>query len=73
VETERAAPRSRQIENAQRLLAERGHDVGVFGMRIAMGRSGIAIGFPQDPMLHFSWLVLAGLGALTILARTRRS
>jgi hypothetical protein len=73
VEPEQPTPRSPQIENAQRLLAENGHDVGVFGMRVAAGRSGIAIGFPQDPMVHVSWVVLGGLAVLAVVARTRRS
>jgi hypothetical protein len=73
METDQPTQRSPQVENAQRLLADKGHDVGVFGMRVAAGRSGIAIGFPQDPMVHVSWLVLGGLVVLAVVARSRRS
>jgi hypothetical protein len=53
----------RHIEAAEHLLTERGRQVG--RARIAVGRSGIAIGFPDDPLIHISWwapsaLVLLG-------------
>jgi hypothetical protein len=73
VEPEQPPRRSPQIENAQRLLAEKGHDLGVLGMRVAAGRSGVAVGFPQDPLVHVSWIVLGGLAVLALVVRTRRS
>lgn len=73
MEPQQSTPRSPQIENAQRLLAERGRDVGVFRMRVAVGPSGIAIGFPQDPLVHVSWGVLVGAAALIAVVRARRS
>jgi hypothetical protein len=73
METERATPRSPQVENAQRLLAEHGHDLGLFRMRVAAGRSGVAVGFPRDPMVHVSWFVLTGFAVLVAWSRRRRS
>jgi hypothetical protein len=46
-------------DNLERMLDERGHAFGP--VRIAVGRSGIAVGFPADPMLHVSWWVLAAM------------
>jgi hypothetical protein len=73
MESEQQAPRSSQLANADRLLAECGHDFGLFRMRVAAGRSGIVVGFPRDPMLHISWAVLAGLATLVVVLRARRS
>jgi len=56
------------IANAERLLAERGHTFGP--VRVAVGRSGVAIGFPERPMLHVSWWALAAL--LVVLRILRR-
>ena len=56
--------RPQHIENAERLLAERGHTIG--SVRIALGRSGVAIAFPETPMLHVSWWAL---GALLVVLR----
>jgi hypothetical protein len=50
------------------LLAERGHDLGLARIRVAAGRSGVAVGFPEDPMIHVSWWALS---ALVVLAGTR--
>ena len=55
------------IENAERLLAERGHTFG--SVRVAVGRSGIAVGFPEKPLLHISWWAL---GALMVVLRVLR-
>jgi hypothetical protein len=71
MEPEATVPMSPHVENAHRLLAEKGHDLGVFRARVAAGRSGVAIGFPQDPMLHLSWTVLGGLALLFAVLRAR--
>ena len=55
------------MENAERLLAERGHTFG--SVRVALGRSGVAIGFPERPMLHVSWWAF---GALLVVLRILR-
>ena len=49
-----------QKHPGEELLAERGHDVIRGRVRIAAGRSGVAIGFPNDPLVHLSWWALAG-------------
>jgi hypothetical protein len=60
------------ISRAQVLLAERGHDVGIGRARVAAGRSGIAVGYPSDPMIHVSWWALGVVAALTGLWLARR-
>jgi hypothetical protein len=67
-----AEARTDRVDAIQRLLAERGHDAGFAGLRVAAGRSGIAVGFPTDPMLHVSWWAILGLGLLTASARLFR-
>jgi hypothetical protein len=61
-------PRSGRSDEIETLLAERGHDLGFARIRVAAGRSGIAVGFPEDPTIHVSWWVLS---ALVVLAGTR--
>jgi hypothetical protein len=62
------APRG---ENVARLLEERGHTYGP--VRIASTRSGVAVGFPRDPMLHVSWwAILAVVVAVRVVRRLRR-
>ena len=62
------APRGESIE---RLLEEQGHTFG--RVRIAVARSGIAIGFPRDPMLHVSWwAILAVVVVVRLVRRFRR-
>jgi hypothetical protein len=56
------------MDRIETLLAVRGHDLGFAGIRVAAGRSGVAVGFPEDPMIHVSWWVLS---ALAVLAGTR--
>jgi hypothetical protein len=51
------------------MLAERGHSFGP--VRVAMGRSGVAVGFPRDPMVHVSWWALAAIVVVTRLLRRR--
>jgi hypothetical protein len=65
--------RSGRLDALERLLASRGHDVGVGHLRVAAGRSGIAVGFPRDPMLHVSWPVIVALGLLCAALLSRRS
>jgi len=48
-----------QKHPGEELLLEGGHDVIRGRVRVAAGRSGVAIGFPNDPLVHLSWWVLA--------------
>ena len=66
---ETADPRSARADNVERLLAERGYALG--SVLIALGRSGVAVGFPRDPMLHVSWWVLAAVILAVRLLRHR--
>ena len=59
------------LSEAERLLAERGRDLRFVPIRVAAGRSGIAVGFPQDPLLHVSWPALFVVGLLAAIARRR--
>jgi hypothetical protein len=66
---ESATPRSLRADALERLLKERGHTFGP--VRVAFGRSGIAIGFPRDPMLHISWWAIAAFVVVAQLLRRR--
>jgi hypothetical protein len=55
---------SDRFESVERLLDEQGHDLAAGRVRVATGRSGVAIGFPQKPMIHVSWWALAAIVAL---------
>jgi hypothetical protein len=66
---ESAAPRSPRADAIECLLDERGHTFGP--VRVAFGRSGIAIGFPRDPMVHVSWWVIAAFVVVARLLRRR--
>jgi hypothetical protein len=66
---ESTAPRSPRTDAVERMLAERGHSFGP--VRVAMGRSGVAVGFPRDPMVHVSWWALAAIVVVTRLLRRR--
>ena len=46
------------------------HGVGVDRFAAA-GRSGVAVGFPRDPLLHVSWAVLLGSALLLRLLSGR--
>jgi hypothetical protein len=50
-----------RFESVERLLDEQGHDLAAGRVRVAAGRSGVAIGFPQQPMIHVSWWALAAV------------
>jgi hypothetical protein len=62
---------SSRLEHAERLLDERGRRIGP--VRVAAGRSGVAVAFPRDPMLHVSWAAFAAIGGLTVALRLLRS
>jgi len=59
------------MDNVEQMLADQGHTIGL--VRIAFGKSGIAVGFPRDPMLHLSWWAIAALIVMVRLLRRRRS
>jgi hypothetical protein len=61
--------RSQALEHAAHLLATRGHDLGFGRARVAVGRSGVAVGFPTDPMVHVSWWVV---GLIVVAGAWRR-
>jgi hypothetical protein len=61
------------LERAERLLADRGRDFASGRVRVAVGRSGVAVGFPRDPLIHLSWWALATVGALYAFRRRRRA
>ena len=65
--------RPTRLAAAERLLDERGHDLGLAGVRIAAGRSGLAVGFPRDPMVHVSWPALGALALLSVVVLRRRA
>jgi hypothetical protein len=65
--------RSTRLADVERVLAEQGHDLGIGRARIAFSRTGIAIGFPRDPMIHVSWWVIGATAALVALRRAYRS
>jgi hypothetical protein len=71
-----AKPQSARLDEVERLLAESGHDLPVARARVAVARSGVALGFPRDPILHLSWWALSAVagvvGALALLRRRRR-
>ena len=62
---------SPHTDNVEQMLADQGHTIGP--VRIAFGKSGIAVGFPRDPMLHLSWWAIAALIVMVRLLRRRRS
>jgi MYXO-CTERM domain-containing protein len=59
-----------RLEHVESLLADQGHDLAGGRVRVAVGRSGVAIGFPQLPLIHVSWWALAGV-ALAVGVRRR--
>ena len=63
--------RSNRLDQAERLINDHGRGIGP--VRVAAGRSGFAIAFPSDPMLHVSWPALAVVGGLVIAIKLRRS
>jgi MYXO-CTERM domain-containing protein len=65
--------RVRAGDDIELLLAERGHDLAGGRVRVAAGPSGIAVGFPKDPMLHLSWWALLAFALVAGLRRRRRA
>jgi hypothetical protein len=59
------------LEQAERLLDDRGRRIGP--ARVAVGPSGVALGFPRDPLIHLSWPALALIGGLIVAVKLRRS
>ena len=66
---ESAAPRSPRADAVERMLAEGGHTFGP--VRVAVGRSGVAVGFPRDPMVHVSWWAIAAVVVIVRIFRRR--
>ena len=64
--------RTDRLDDAERLLAERGRDLGLLPVRVAAGRSGIAIGFPREPLAQVSWWALLGFIVVARLVARRR-
>jgi hypothetical protein len=62
---------STRLEHAEELLETHGRRVGP--VRVAAGRSGIALAFPRDPMVHISWPALAVISSLIVAITIRRS
>jgi hypothetical protein len=60
-----------RLEHAEQLLEERGRRIGP--VRIAAGRSGLALSFPDEPMLHLSWIALAVAAGLIVAVRKARA
>ena len=57
------------MDKVEQMLADQGHTVGP--VRVAVGKSGIAVGFPRDPMLHLSWWAIAAFIVVVRLLRRR--
>jgi hypothetical protein len=70
MEAEQSAPEAARFDRVEQMLAERGRDLG--RVRVAAGRSGIAVGFPQKPLIHVSWWALAALPMARRLRRRKR-
>jgi hypothetical protein len=62
---------SNRLEHAERLLDDHGRRFGP--ARVAVGRSGLALGFPRDPMLHISWPALAAVCGILAAIKALRS
>jgi hypothetical protein len=69
---EPASGNAGRFDHVERLLDERGNDLGIAGARVAAGRSGLALGFPRDPMVHVSWWALSAAVLGRWLWRRRR-
>jgi hypothetical protein len=61
-----------RFDSLDDLLASHGHDLAGGRVRVAAGKSGIALGFPEKPQVHVSWGALAGIALVRTLARRRR-
>jgi hypothetical protein len=67
----RGVEASDRLDQVERLLNDRGRRLGP--VRVAAGRSGIAVAFPREPMVHVSWAALAAIVGLIAAVRVRRS
>jgi hypothetical protein len=65
-------PGPARIDAIEDLLADKGRNIGFGGVRVAVGRSGIAVGLPNDSIIHFSWLALSAVALVILLVRRRR-
>jgi hypothetical protein len=73
MESESAAPSSpSRFDAIDDLLGERGFELGGTGLRVAAGRSGVAVRFGTDPTVHVSWWALCALAFGWLVGRRRR-
>jgi hypothetical protein len=61
-----------RFDDIEALLAERGYELASGRIRVAAGRSGVALGFPQRPLIHVSWWAVAGIVLLVGVRRRHR-
>jgi hypothetical protein len=61
-----------RFDDIESLLTERGHDLASGRIRVAAGRSGVAVGFPQKPLIHISWWAFAGIVLVVGVKRRHR-
>jgi hemoglobin len=61
---------SGRLDQEERPLNDRGRRVG--RVRVAAGRSGIAVAFPDDPM-HVSWAALTAIVGIVAAIKVRRA
>ena len=66
-------PAPARIDAIEGLLADKGRDIGFGGARVAVGRSGIAVGLPNASIIHVSWLALSAVAIVIVLVRRLRS
>jgi hypothetical protein len=64
-----ATANSKHVENAERMLDVSGVNVGP--VRVAVGRTGVALGFSENAVIHLSWLALAAVFVMFRLLRRR--
>ena len=63
-----ATANSKHLDNAQRMLDASGVNVGP--ARVAVGRTGVALGFSESALIHVSWWAIAA--ALVVFRLLRR-
>jgi hypothetical protein len=65
--------KSARVEDVGRMLDEQSRELGFASIRVALGKSGIAVRFRRESMLHLSWWALAAfLGTVALVRRARR-
>jgi hypothetical protein len=67
-----AEQESTRVEKVERMLTEHGHELRFTPIRVAVARTGIAVGFPEDPMFHVSWWVLLAPWSCSIMELLHR-